>query len=188
MTSVHAWLMSQVAFDLVIAEAASQHTLGLGGTESGEHWQWQCWHCDAVLDLIQQYLNEHDFLTCIECGSTTVGVRSVERYYSDEKRVGRGYPHLVTSSIEEIVPATAIHIKFNDPAAVIKRAVAFEQMIRNHRLIEKPDLASYYNSCYTCSGCGCEVRRFLDFACPTILLLASLYSDRFGYQERWAPK
>lgn len=146
------------------ARAASQTQQS--GTPTGEHWQWECSHCDTPITInpvTDEYVN------CPHGCSASVSLRGVEQYPASEYYT---LPAFVVTSEE--VPATAgALIARHDPASVLRMVAALREILAEHR----PYGGSYEPEARSCAGCGLtpeEEPRTPDInRCPTLLALAA---------------
>lgn len=92
-------------------------------TATGEHWHWECSHCDTDIEI--EPLDE--MMRCPRCGSYGVGLRSVEEY--DSRSVGM-LAHLALQGTEEVSPTVAGHIIRHDPARVLHDVAAHREILK----------------------------------------------------------
>jgi len=80
------------------------------------------------------------------------------------------------------------HIAHHDPARVLRQAAAYRRILDEHRpskeAVEWDDGAKPVAWVDVC-GCCQAVIGNVPLPCPTIRALASIYSDREGYDPSW---
>jgi hypothetical protein len=116
----------RVALDESEAWARAASQTSAPGTPSGEHWQWECSHCDAPITINPV---TDAYVECPNQCSAEVSLRSVEQYPTSSSYT---LPAFIVSSTEE-VPATAgALIVRHDPAAVLRMVAAFREILDLH--------------------------------------------------------
>jgi hypothetical protein len=105
------------------ARAASQTSAP--GTPTGEHWRWECSHCDTVITINPV---TDAYVECPDGCSAEVSLRSVEQYPT-----GMSYTLPAFIVTGEEVPATAgALIVRHDPAAVLRMVAAHRKILDEH--------------------------------------------------------
>lgn len=77
------------------------------------------------------------------------------------------------------------HIARHDPARVLATCAAHRRIVEEH--------SNFYDNPYApasaygpeCKSCGSPGEYGVDWPCPTLRALASIYADRDGFREEW---
>jgi hypothetical protein len=115
------------------------------------------------------------------------GQQWVARYHVvARKRLSAGEPGVTVAECAGFGGnPVAKHAAEHDPARVLREIDAKRQIIAEHELIPTgPGKAPGCEVCVSTPSWGPEV---VSGPCTTLRLLASVYSDRDGYQESWRP-
>ena len=84
----------------------------------------------------------------------------------------------------------AAFIAEHDPARVLQEIDAKRQLVKLHgrAILRAGGGAQHFDTTTVCRSCEPSYQfPELSWPCPTLRLLASVYADRPGYRQEWAP-
>ena len=94
-------------------------------------------------------------------------------------REGRPWRLRFTSSDWSVDHANAEHVTRHDPARVLREVEAGRALLRRHE--EDRHVPGQCSNCFDAFG------QHLAWPCPTIRIIAAVYSDNPDYDEAWRP-
>ena len=176
------WLTEQIDQDETWARAANRPyeyaDEGAKAPTDGVHWRWvhgDHWQTATLDPAMDEFVAEPGY----SCWLATV-----EEWPSR----GRSMPRVYANSIVEMDVSAAGHIVRHDPSRVLRQVAAYRRTLSRHQ--PRPDGTPSGRECSVCvdpdGRCDSwQEHEPLDWPCADVRDLASIYSDRPGFDPSW---
>jgi hypothetical protein len=182
-TDLVEWLTAQLDHDEQWARAASapyRHAdAGLKPPPDGVHWRWVTgdqWEPAIVDPVVSELVADGDPVWLATAETWQVSYAGTDHVRQAEATHGQ--------AIEEMSATWAGHIALHDPARVLRQVVAHRAILARH----KPVPGEEHIVCDIDSFVGHDDTEGLygdPYPCADVRALASIYSDRPGYDPSW---